>query len=173
MCIRNTSEPYFFIQNTTKPFVCIETIYTESHLYMNPGNHLWVLLCLLINSEPDGKPLTSCSCRNRPSSSVTALDLSASCFCSLIIITLLSTCDLRDNTRVLLSIHVRNPELFVYTAGTCVQPLSSVWCNGKNTINTSAQTLFAKSCRRTEIPQNFHLFFYLFLYFTGSVRKRV
>lgn len=44
------------------------------------------------------KLLTSCSCRNRPSSSVTALDLSASCFCTLIIVTLSLTCDLRHTT---------------------------------------------------------------------------
>lgn len=43
------------------------------------------------------KLLTSCSCKNRASISVTVLDLSASCFCSLIRVTLLSTCDLKHH----------------------------------------------------------------------------
>lgn len=70
------------------------------------------------------KLLTSCSCRNRPSSSVTELDLSASCFCTLIIVTLSLTCDLRHNTRVLLRVHVWHPEMHM-----CIT--SILWSNGK------------------------------------------
>jgi len=76
----------------------------------------------------DDEHLTSCSCRNRPSSSVTALDLSASCFCSLIIDTLLLTCDLRRRRRTQVCVVV-NPSV-------CQQLFT-------NTVNRTSQWSFA------------------------------